>query len=136
MDCFPLEYPTQGLGDFRESCLAVRRSNGQEQAELIYKGYKIYKGKPTLAGLPATWGEDSETLEIILTDAVAGLKVTLFYSVFEGMDALAKSVTIENIGEETVYLTKVLSSSLDIVITSYSIHYTKLYELSLTLKTR
>ena len=74
MDCFPMEYPTKGLGDFRESCLSVKRMNGQEQTELVYKSHVIYKGKQTLEGLPSTWGEDSETLEIMLADEITGIQ--------------------------------------------------------------
>ena len=28
LDCFPMEYPTGGVGDFRESAIAVRSSSG------------------------------------------------------------------------------------------------------------
>ncbi len=119
MDCFPMEYPTKGLGDFRESCLSVKRMNGQEQTELVYKSHVIYKGKQTLEGLPSTWGEDSETLEIMLADEITGIQVTLLYSVFDGIDAVIKSVRVKNTAAEPVFLTKVLSGSLDIRPGSY-----------------
>lgn len=42
-----------------------------------------------------------------------GMKVTLLYSVFEGSDALTRSVIVENEGKEPFYLEKVLSACID-----------------------
>lgn len=115
LDCAPMEYPETGMGDYRESALCVRSAQGHRASELCYEGYEIVKGKPALEGLPATWGKDSEcsTLKIFCRDSLLGMKVTLMYSVFEGSDALTRSVIIENEGEEPVYIEKVLSACLD-----------------------
>ena len=34
LDSFPMEYPTGGIGDYRESCLDVRNEKGQMGCEL------------------------------------------------------------------------------------------------------
>lgn len=52
MDRFPTEYPTGGVGDFRESCLNVRNADGRRGCEIFYEGHEIYKGKKKLEGLP------------------------------------------------------------------------------------
>ena len=115
LDFAPMEYPETGMGDYRESALCVRDTEGHRASELCYEGYEILAGKPALEGLPATWGEDSQcsTLKIFCRDSLLGMKVTLMYSVFQGSDALTRSVLIENEGEDPLYIEKVLSACLD-----------------------
>lgn len=116
MDCFPMEYPVWGSGDFRETCLMVRTAAGHRGAELHYESHRIYKGKPKLEGLPATFGgeEQCQTLDIVLRDPVIGLKATLRYSCFEDVDAVTRSVLLTNESEEPLYLERVLSACLDL----------------------
>lgn len=113
LDSFPMEYPFGGTGDFRESCIDIRDKNGQYGLELIYAGYRIYDGKEQLEGLPATWGGNAKTLEVTLEDAHAGIRVLLSYSVFADSDALIRSARVENIGQDTAYLERVLSACLE-----------------------
>ncbi|HCT90286.1 MAG TPA: alpha-galactosidase, partial [Lachnospiraceae bacterium] len=115
MDFFPMEYPTGGVSDYRESCLEVRGASGGPGCELLYMGHEIYKGKKRLAGLPASFGteEEAETLEIRCGDAVLGLEVVLGYSVFEKENIIARSVRVENRGGETLRLEKVYSACID-----------------------
>ena len=113
-DTFPMEYAGNGLGDYRRSSISVRTEGGHTAVSLFYVSHKIYAGKPGLAGLPATFGdEDScETLELLCEDPVLGLKVTLLYTAFSDVDVITRSVRIENEGE-MLYLTKALSFSMD-----------------------
>ncbi|MBU3840013.1 MAG: alpha-galactosidase [Candidatus Ruminococcus intestinipullorum] len=115
LDCAPMEYPESGMGDYRESAICIRSVNGHRGSELCYSGYTIEEGKPVLEGLPATWGseKDSMTLKVYLKDQLLGIKATLQYSIFEGIDAIMRSVIVENEGKEVVYLEKVLSACLD-----------------------
>lgn len=115
LDSFPQEYSTHGIGDFREDCLAVETNAGHSAVQLAFVSHKIVKGKPELKELPATFGTENEctTLEIHCKDKVLGLEVTLLYTVFEGIDAIARSVRVENAGTEGLYLTKVLSACVD-----------------------
>ncbi len=115
LDCFPMEYPTGGIGDYRESCLNVRNSRGSMGCELLYEDHEIRKGKPALPGLPASFGGEDEvqTLKIICADGILGLTVTLFYSVFEKEDVITRSVSVENNGTESLSLEKVYSACLD-----------------------
>ena len=115
MDSFPMEYPTGGTGDYRESCLNVRNAKGQMGSELLYQSHEIYKGKKKLEGLPASFGsgEEVETLELTLADNVLGLKAVLSYSVFEKEDIIARSVRVVNQGRERLQLEKAYSACLD-----------------------
>lgn len=115
LDCFPMEYPTHGLGDFREGAISVRTENGTSALALFYKEHKIYKGKKQLEGLPATFGNEDEvsTLELVCEDKILGLTVVLSYSVFEDTDAIARSVRVINDNEKPIYLTRIMSMSFD-----------------------
>lgn len=112
-DCFPFEYPAWGGGNFREPCLRVRDARGGGNCELFYDSHRVFQGKPALEGLPATYGDGCETLEIVLRDPVLELRVHLLYTVFEDADAICRSARIENAGTEALDLTAALSASLE-----------------------
>ncbi|WP_099205766.1 alpha-galactosidase [Scatolibacter rhodanostii] len=114
-DSFPMEYSTHGVGDFREDSIAVETLSGHKGLQLGYVSHKIYAGKSVLQGLPSTFGDESncETLELYCEDKVLGLEVVLVYSIFNDVDAVTRSVRVNNHGSEAIYLTKVLSSCID-----------------------
>ena len=115
LDCFPMEYPTGGVGDFRESAVVVRSNAGHRALQLTFENYNIYKGKKPLSGLPATWGseEDTETLELVLTDKVLKVKAVLSYSIFDGIDAVVRSVKLVNEGSDPIFIERIMSASMD-----------------------
>ena len=108
------EYPCFGTGDFRESCLKVRNASGQYGAELFYKTCRIFSGKKELEGLPSSFGDTCETLEIDLEDPALDLVVTLSYSVFEDSDVIVRSARITNTGQQDLYLYRALSACLEL----------------------
>ena len=116
LDYFPQELPTDGLGDFRQSALALCDDQGHNAIELKYKSHTITKGTKALPGLPAVFGteDDSTTLEITATDDLLGAEVTLVYTVFEDLDAIIRSVKIKNNGSKNLFIKKALSLALDI----------------------
>ncbi|MBQ7780911.1 MAG: alpha-galactosidase [Lachnospiraceae bacterium] len=115
LDSFPMEYPTGGIGDYRESAITVRSDGGHRALQLTMDSYNIYKGKKPLEGLPATWGseEDTETLELVLTDKVLKIKAVLSYSIFEGIDAVVRSVKLYNESDKPVFIERIMSASMD-----------------------
>lgn len=116
-DAFPMEYPTHGIGDFRESALRVEDADGHWANKLTYRSHEIFAGKKKLAGLPATWcekDEDAETLELTLEDKEAGLAVVLSYSIFKDVDAIVRHARIINESDKTMYVTKAMSASMDL----------------------
>ncbi len=115
LDCFPMEYSPNGVGDFRESSIRVKTKSGHSAVLLTYVSHEIYKGKEKPEGLPATFGAEDEvtTLAITCEDKVIGLKAILKYSTFEKVDAIARSVEIINASEESIVLNKVMSACLD-----------------------
>ena len=116
LDFFPQEYPTDGVGDYRESALAITDSTGHNAVELKYKSHKIEKGTAAIKGLPAVFGDAAECsrLELTATDDILGVEVTLIYTVFEKIDAIVRSVKIQNNGKSSVFVKKALSAAFDI----------------------
>lgn len=114
-DSFPMEYSTHGLGDFRESCLQVRTKGGHTACKIQYISHEIIKGKPSLPGLPTTFGskEECTTLNLTCMDLVLNIQVILTYTVFENIDAITRSVRVKNCSKDKINLTKVLSSCVD-----------------------
>ena len=114
MDCAPFEFPVSGTGDYREAAFSLQTEYGADAADLRYVSHRIYNGKYAPRGLPHTWGGGCETLDILLRDDPSGVEVTLHYTVFDGLDAVIRSVSVTHRGQETVRLGRVLSASLDI----------------------
>ncbi len=60
-------------GDMRISALSIRGANGCNATDIRYKSHKIYKGKPCIKGLPATYinfDDETDTLEVVCTDSL------------------------------------------------------------------
>lgn len=121
LDSFPMEYSFGGTGDFRESSINIRTEDGQTGLDLKYEGHEIYAGKKKLDGLPATWGDDADSVDVYLRDSATNLKVVLTYTAFHSVDAITRSVKIVNGGEQNVYLTKVLSACVDMDNDNYKL---------------
>ncbi|MEK4508334.1 alpha-galactosidase [Paenibacillus anaericanus] len=116
LDTLPREFPSYGNGDFREPALEVYLQDGTTVTDFRYEGYTVRKGKPRLEGLPSSYVEsedEADTLEIVLLDVKSGLKATLLYTAFNNLDAITRSVRIENLGQDKVVLNRVLSANVD-----------------------
>lgn len=116
LDSFPMEYPGNGLGDYRESAVSIRTVGGHVGVQLNYVSHEIVKGKPALPGLPSTFPgeEDCDTLILHLEDQTTGLTAELIYTTFEKVDVITRSVILKNTTEQPIYLTKVMSACLDL----------------------
>ena len=116
LDTTPFEYSCFGIGDYREAAFKILDDKGMTAADLRYKSHKIYKGKPALEGMPATFATEQsgcETLEITLEDKPLGLEVVLVYTAFDKLDVITRSVRVNNVGSRSVQLTRVLSTCID-----------------------
>jgi alpha-galactosidase len=120
------EFPCHGTGDYRETCLAVRDCNNASAAELKFVDVKTFRGKPALDGLPATFalrtmGQDDEAEEeydcetavITLEDSFCGLRAELFYTVFDNLDVITRSVKLTNFSDKDIDITRILSLCVD-----------------------
>lgn len=114
MDCAPFEYPAGGIGDYREPALTAALPGYGRACDLRYVSHRIYNGKYNPRCMPHTWGNGCETLDITMEDAPTGLQAVLHYTVFEGIDAVIRSVSFENCGSRDLILERALSASLDL----------------------
>ncbi len=116
MESYAKEYAYRGYGDCKEAALEVKNADGTRAINLCYKSHEIYSGKKGLKGLPATFGSEAEctTLEVLCEDPDTKVQVVLSYTAFEDTDAIARSVKVINGGNDTVYLTRALSASLEL----------------------
>ncbi len=116
-DVAPLEYPGNGCGDMRISALAIKNVHGNTVTDVRYLSHKIYRGKPSLEGLPHTYtnnDDEADTLEILALDKVTGANVTLIYTAFNNLDVITRSVKIHNASENPMEVERVFSACVDL----------------------
>jgi len=115
MDAHAFEYPCHGTGDYREPCLMVMDDDGMTTTDLRYVSHKVYKGKPVLEGMPATFANENEaeTLEITCVDKHTGLEAVLVYTAFNDLDVITRSVRLKNNGTAPLNVKRVLSACVD-----------------------
>jgi alpha-galactosidase len=91
------EFPDLGRSDPRLPAIHIEHADGDTVSAFRYKSHNITQGKPSLPGLPATFGGAGNvtTLIIQLYDNVSDVSA-LSYSIFPGYNALARSFTITN----------------------------------------
>ena len=111
----PQEFSSFGCGDYRLPSAQVRTADGFNVVDAKYVSHKIFRGKPALPGLPASFAADgeAETVEIVLRDDVIKVEFVLAYSVFEQLPVVARSVRAANRGETPVTVEKLSSLTLD-----------------------
>lgn len=109
------EFPDQGRGDFRIPAVRIRQTAGYTVSDLRYQSHEVLDGKPSLPGLPATFGEagDVTTLVVHLYDNYSAVAADLSYSVFPEFDAVVRSVNITNKGSGDITVEQLASLSVD-----------------------
>ncbi|MGY3766200.1 alpha-galactosidase [Vagococcus vulneris] len=117
LDTLLMEYPGFGNGDFRQPAHMIYHKNGTQVTDFKYLTHEIVKGKPKLAGLPATYttrDDEAETLIITLIDELTQMTVDLLYTIFAAENVITRSSLFKNNGVDDVRLQKVASMSMDI----------------------
>ncbi|ANU11992.1 alpha-galactosidase [Planococcus antarcticus DSM 14505] len=117
LDVIKQEYPAYGTTDFREPAYQVLQEDGSRITNLVYQDHQIFEGKKKLEGLPATYVEtedEATTLEVYLYDKEIDVEVRLSYTVFEQLNAIARSAQFINRGHKDVNLTRAFSASIDL----------------------
>lgn len=123
MDALPQEFPSLGTGDFRNTALVVKNSDGSYGCDLRFRDYEICRGKYALDGLPAVYAKESEaeTLRIYMEDPVTKVQAVLLYGVLPKQDIITRSVQIINGGQEKLYIEKAASAVLDFLYGKYDL---------------
>lgn len=119
LDVIPQEFSAFGTGDFRTPSYEIILENGVSTSELKYVKHEIIQGKPKMSSLPATYTNsenEAETLEITLSDDIAGLTIILSYTIYNNYNAITRCTKFinSNSGGEKIILRKALSFSIDL----------------------
>lgn len=117
------EYPSFGTTDFGTQAYEIECENGSRVSSFVYKDHEIFKGKKGLSGLPATYADESEamTLEVHLKDDLAGMCLTLSYTIFDKYPVITRRAVFANKGAAAVKLTRALSMCLDLPDQDYDL---------------
>ncbi len=110
-----LECACDGGCDLRVPAFSAVQDGFQMLVAPMVKSYEIIKGKPDLEGLPHTYVENEgecDTLKVVIEDQ-AGIRLNLYYAVFNNIDAITRWAVIENISDKALKLDRALSASVD-----------------------
>ena len=113
VDHVPQEISCFGCGDYRESAINIRNSDGTLGIQPVFHSLEVKKGKYNLDSLPAFYGEEGETLIVTLKDRVYDIYLHLYYGVLPEYDLITRCVKIENRTSEKINVEKALSLNLD-----------------------
>ncbi|MDR0531474.1 MAG: alpha-galactosidase [Oscillospiraceae bacterium] len=117
------EYPGCGVSDYRVPAVAACAANGARAVCLKYVSHEVLPGqKPGLPGLPATYfneAADGDTLVILMEDALLGLQVKLYYTVFAGLNIVTRWAVAENTGSETLAIESLQSACVEFPSMNY-----------------
>lgn len=116
MDALPQECSTKGRGDYRFPAILVENEYGQSVNELTYKTHAITRGKPSFPEMPQldAGEEHCDTLEVVMEDVVSGFEVSLFYSVFEKENIIARRSVVRNVSDKKLKILNAASVCLDV----------------------
>lgn len=111
------EYPVYGSTDYRHPAVELLQENGSRISDFQYVSHEIFRGKPQLSGLPATYTEsedEAETLCVTLRDSVTQVTLELLYTIFAFGGVIARSARFVNEGNQSLHLLTAMSLSLDL----------------------
>jgi len=123
LNTYPQEYPTYGHRDMRPPALEILNSYGNTQTELKFANAQIKKGEAhDIPGLPELYANgDADTLELTLEDTASGVRVILYYTVFDKYDIIARSSRITNIGANPLTINSAYSVNIDLPLEDYEL---------------
>ncbi|MGL4694791.1 alpha-galactosidase [Enterococcus larvae] len=113
LNTLPLETSTQGSLDYRVSNYQFRNIDGYRITDFVYDHFEILEGKHSLEGLPSLRGEQEQTLAIYLVDHTQSLEMVLYYTIYEDLPVITRSVAHKNNGAKAIYIENAGSMLLD-----------------------
>lgn len=103
-----------GLGDFRQPSIQIQHGNN-EVTDFRLVDSQVIAGGVSPQGLPGPHSDQqAETLVLTLEDGLAQLRLTLYYTAFEGQSTIASFSRLENLGQKAAVIHKNLSFMADL----------------------
>ncbi len=123
LDNIPLEWSGVGCGDYRQTPIEVKLSDGSYRTDFVYDSHDIVDGCVPMETLPSAYGETSgvQTLCVTLLDKEAQLKLLLYYSVFTETDVITRRAVLVNTGKKAISIRRMMSIQLDMENEGFSL---------------
>lgn len=118
LDNLPQEVSGFGIGDYRDSMIALLHDDGSRAAEFRFDSYEILDGSYKVDGMPALYDTSAakgETLVITMREAASDVLVKLYYGVYEKENIITRAAKIINKGQRTITVEKLLSMNMDMM---------------------
>jgi len=115
------EYPCFGTSDTRTPAFHACNADGNTIHVLRYQSYQISADKPKLGSLPTARAADSETLKVVLVDALSQIELELYYTIYADHDVIARAARINNNSDNAVHLHHIFSTNLDLPVADYEL---------------
>lgn len=119
-----LEVSSVGKGDFREPFALIVYSDGSRTSDFVFESYEVMENPVGLKKLPGAIADGEGTMEqikITLKEAVKGVKLDLYYTVFPECDVITRRSVLRNESEEKVNILRLMSTQLDLDCTGYKL---------------
>lgn len=112
-------YPVYGSTDFKEGAIELTYQQEFLYPDFTFQSSQIHTGKARKLAVPATYGKDAQTLQIMLQDQERQLKLILNYTIFEDSSAIIQNQELINLGNKTIMIDKMLSGVLHLPTSDY-----------------
>lgn len=113
LDNICLEWSDNGRGDYRQSPTEFKMPDGSFVSDFIYSSYYIKEGCINMNAMPSSYGGD-QTLVITLKDTSCGVRIDLYYTVFEEANIITRRAVLINEDENPVLIRRMMSMIIDV----------------------
>ena len=123
LDNIPLEWSGVGCGDYRQTPVEVKLSDGTFRTDFIYVSHEIVSGCVSMNTLPNAYddSDSAETLAITLADEAGGMQLLLYYTVFSSVDVISRRAVLINTGSSAISIRRIMSMQLDMENEGFSL---------------
>lgn len=118
LDNLPQEVSGFGVGDYRDSMIALLHEDGSRAAEFRFDSYEILDGSYKVDGMPALYDTSvtkGETLVITMREVATDIILKLYYGVYEKENIITRAAKIINKGQLDITVEKLLSMNMDMM---------------------
>ena len=123
LDNIPLEWSGIGCGDYRQTPIEVKLSDGTYRNDFIYESHEVLSGCVPMEILPSAYDDEdtAQTLRLTLVDHSAALELQLYYTVFPKVDVITRRAVLVNHGAGEVFIRRLMSMQLDMENEGFSL---------------
>lgn len=123
LDNIPLEWSGVGCGDYRQTPVEVKLSDGTFRTDFIYVSHEIVSGCVSMSTLPNAYDDSgsAETLVITLADQAGDMQLLLYYTVFPSVDVISRRAVLINTGSSAISIRRIMSMQLDMENEGFSL---------------